>query len=76
MLQTFLEQESGGSYGYSKKGPSMIEKIKKAVDFMRNHLLEVRLDIYRNIFYFEVTYKRVLTLTFAGTESYEPLPPV
>ncbi|XP_053375824.1 transcription elongation factor SPT6-like isoform X2 [Mercenaria mercenaria] len=39
--QTFLDQESGGSYGYSKKGPSMVEKIKKAVDFMRNKHHEV-----------------------------------
>lgn len=40
-LQTFLEQESGGSYSYNKKGPSMVEKIKKAIDFMRNKHHEV-----------------------------------
>ncbi|XP_052215259.1 transcription elongation factor SPT6-like isoform X2 [Dreissena polymorpha] len=38
--QTFLEQD-GGSYGYSKKGPTMVEKIKKALDFMRNKHHEV-----------------------------------
>lgn len=43
-LQTFLEQESGhhGHYDrYYKKGPNMISKIRKAVDFMRNKHLEV-----------------------------------
>jgi hypothetical protein len=44
LLQTFLDQESGGSYGFSKKGPSMVEKIKKAVDFMRNKHHEVSRD--------------------------------
>ncbi|XP_052799386.1 transcription elongation factor SPT6-like [Mya arenaria] len=38
--QTFSEQD-GGSFGYNKKGPTMVEKIKKAVDFMRNKHQEV-----------------------------------
>ena len=41
-FQTFLEQESGhGQYGYYKKGPNMVGKIRKAIDFMRNKHLEV-----------------------------------
>ena len=42
VFQTFLEQEGGhGQYGYYKKGPNMIGKIRKAIDFMRNQHLEV-----------------------------------
>lgn len=39
--QTFLDQESAGGYGFNKKGPTMVEKIKKAIDFMRNTHHEV-----------------------------------
>lgn len=36
--QNLLEQESGT---YNRRGPTMINKIKKAIDFMRNQHLEV-----------------------------------
>ncbi|KAL3856432.1 hypothetical protein ACJMK2_011193 [Sinanodonta woodiana] len=40
-IQNFLEQERpGGQYSY-KRGPSMVTKIKEAINFMRNKHLEV-----------------------------------
>ncbi|KAK6192106.1 hypothetical protein SNE40_003644 [Patella caerulea] len=40
--QTLLEQEQGNQFNFDRrKGPEMVNKIRKAIDFMRNQRLEV-----------------------------------
>lgn len=41
-FQSYLDHEQGGQFALSnRRGPNMVSKIKEAVNFMRNHRLEV-----------------------------------